>query len=68
MVSGCVQKQIIQPPQPYFVYPLVGELRQELQRHLQRDAVVDACMCAIIDILDDDLASLLKLVDVGAWI
>lgn len=28
---------------------------QELQRHLQRDAVVDACMCAIIDILDDDL-------------
>eukprot|EP00438_Fugacium_kawagutii_P007929 Skav203711 [mRNA] locus=scaffold259:526110:533101:- [translate_table: standard] len=30
---------------------------QELQRHLQREAVVDACMCAIIDILDDDLAS-----------
>jgi len=28
---------------------------QELQRHLQSEAVVDACMCAIIDILDDDL-------------
>ena len=30
---------------------------KELQRHLQSEAVVDACMCAIIDILDDDLES-----------
>ncbi|CAK9024455.1 Uncharacterized protein SCF082_LOCUS16628 [Durusdinium trenchii] len=28
---------------------------QELQKHLERPEVVDACMCAIIDILDDDL-------------
>lgn len=28
---------------------------QELQKHLHMEAVVDACLCAIIDILDDDL-------------